>query len=255
MRRAMAAIGLILSVVGFAIFVAIAVGVWSAKREADRQMVDAVAKAHRASEIADRVIVLVREAIARAQASLTAARSDVRPPGEVQDPTVRFAMWKAQRSLPAEVEKARDAVGVASEAVIVAETILDVFVEHKPDETALGVKTADIHAARTQLVSAASDLKNARTVLGVPLGGVSAEQYSQVDQALAAATDVTNRVDVALKDAERKVDTMKEAADRWSLRLALAVCALGILAAVGQIFLFRACRRALRAPLAANPAI
>jgi hypothetical protein len=246
MRKPLAASGLVLSVAGFITFIALGIGAWIAKREADQQLNAAVAKAHQAGDVAERVIVLIREVLSRAKASLTAARAETLPKADVSDPMVRLAMWKAKRELPGEVEKARDAVGVASEAVIVAESFFDVFVEHKPDETALGVKAGDIHAARAQLDSAAADLRNARTVLGVPIGPASAEQYSQVEQALATATDVTNRVDEALKDAQRKVDALKSSADRWSLRLAIAGSALAALAALGQVFLFRASRRALR---------
>lgn len=245
MRKPLAVAGLVLSVAGFITFISLGIGAWIAKREADRQLHAAVEQAHRAGAVAERVIVLIREVIARARTSLTAARAETQPKGEFADPMVRLAMWKAKRELPGEVEKARDAVGVASEAVIVAESILDVFVEHKPDEAALGVKAGDIHAARSQLDSAASDLKNARTVLGVPITPATAEQYSQVDQALTSATDVTNRVDVALKEAKGKVDSMKASADRWSLRVALLASGLTALAALGQVFLFRASRRAL----------
>jgi len=248
MRKPLAAAGLVLSAAGFVIFIALGVGAWIAKREADVQLNSAAAKAHQAGAVAERVIVLVREVIARAKASLSVARAATLPAGDVKDPLVQLAVWKAKRELPGEVEKARDAVGVASEAVIVAESVLDVFVEHKPDESALGVKTDDIHAARSQLVSAAADLRNARTVLGVPITGGTEEQYSQVNQALVTAADVTDRVDAALKDAQHKVDAMKASANRWTLRLALAGSSLAALAALGQVFLFRASRRALGAP-------
>jgi hypothetical protein len=247
MRKLISALGLLLSAAGFVVFLALAVGVWYAKREADKQMNTAVARAHQAGDVACQVIKLVREVVARAKASLSTARTESQPAAsQPVDPMVKFAMWKAKKELPGEVEKARDAVHIASEAVIIAESFLDVFVEHKPDETALGVRAGDITAARTQLESAAGDLRNVRTVLGVPVGTVSAEQYSQVDQALTTATDVTNRVDDALKDARIKVDAAKAAADHWSVWLAVIVTALGTLAAVGQVFLFRACRRGLK---------
>ena len=60
---------------------------------------------------------------------------------------------------------------------------------------------------------------------------------------------MTDRVAAALTDARRKVDDAKASADRWSLRLALAASGLAALAALGQVFLFRASRRARFAPL------
>jgi len=243
-RKLLAGAGLVLGAAGFVTFIALGIGAWFAKREADKQLNAAVAKAHQAGDVATRVVALVREVLARAKTSLAAARTETQPPGEVTDPAVRFAMWKAKRELPGEVEKARDAVGVASEAVIVAESVLEVFVERKPDEPALGVKAHDVKTARTQLESAATDLKNARTVLGIPIAAGTPEQYSQVDQALVTATDVTDRVDQALDDARRKVDEAKSQADRWALRVAIIASALGAWAALGQVFLFRASWRA-----------
>ena len=254
MRQSFAFAGLVLSSAGVVVFLALGIGAWVAKREADRQLESAAVKAHQAGDVAERVIALVREVIARARQSLSLARADTQPtPGPPKDPFVNLAMWKAKRELPGEVEKARDAVNVASEAVIVAESLLDVFIEHKPEETALGVRTDDIHAARTQLVSAATDLRNARTVLGVPVSGGTEAQYTQTDQALAAASGVTDRVDAALKEAQVKVDAMKASANRWTLRLALVASGLAAWAALGQVFLFRASRRALRGSAPCSP--
>src|SRR5258708_891305 len=122
LRKLLAAIGLLLGIAGFVIFIALAVGIWTAKRAADRELTAAVEKAHQAGDVAARVIALIREVIARASASLAMARSESElvPPGTDPDPLVRMAMWKAKRELPGEVEKARDAVGIATEAVIVA---------------------------------------------------------------------------------------------------------------------------------------
>jgi hypothetical protein len=246
MRKSISIAGLVLSVAGFVIFIALGVSAWFAKREADRRVNAAAVQAQQAGEVASHVVRLVREVIARAQVSLTTSRAGFEPAGDINDPMVRLAMWKATRELPDQVEKARDAVHIASEALIVAESVLDVFVEHKPDETVLGVRAGDMGAARSQLESAASDLKNARTVLGIPIAPATPEQYSQVDQALASATDLTNRVDDALKLARHKVDEAKASAHRWSLRAAIIISALTALAALGQVFLFRASWRGLR---------
>lgn len=251
-RKLLAAGGVVLAAAGFVTFIALAIGAWVARTEADQQLEVAAGKAHQAGEVAARVIELVREVIARARTSLSTARADSQPPGPVTDPMVRVAMWKAKRELPGEVAKARDAVGVASEAVIVAESVLDVFVENKPDSGSLGVRSQDIHSARTQLESAASDLKNARSVLGIPITG-SDEQYSQVEQALNSATDVTDRVAQALEDAKRKVDDTKVQANRWILRAAIIATALSALAALGQVFMLRTCWKAW-AKVAPRPA-
>src|SRR5204863_491964 len=86
MRKPLAAFGLVLSMAGFIIFIALGIGAWFAKREADKQLASAVEKAHRAGDVASQVIQLVREVIARAKSSLNSARAETRPSGEPEDP-------------------------------------------------------------------------------------------------------------------------------------------------------------------------
>ena len=245
-HKLLCAVGLVLGVAGFLAFIGIGIGTWIGKRETDRQLAATVEKAHRAGDIASNVISLVRQIIARAKESLAIARTQsTAVPGGESDPLVRMAMWKAKRELPDQVEKARDAVGMASEAVVVAGAVLDVFDEHKPDEVVLGVKQHDLKAARSQLDSASSELKNARGILGLQIPGATDEQLSQVDRALAAATDVTNQVDRAVAEARSKVDDLRSKAEKWSLRAAIGITGLSALAALGQVFLVRACWRGL----------
>src|SRR5437660_227716 len=134
MLRLLSTVGLVFALAGVALFVALAIGTWSIKREADQQVAAATDKAYQAGDVAAKVIALIREVIARARASLAAARAASTTPEAVEDPLARLAMWKARRELPGEIEKARDVVGVASEAVVVAGAALDVFGEHRSDE-------------------------------------------------------------------------------------------------------------------------
>lgn len=248
-RKLLAATGLLLGIAGFIIFLALAVGTWVVRRDADREVAAAAEKAHQAGDVAARVIVLIREVIARANASLNAARSETMQltPEAEQDPLVRMAMWKAKRDLPGEVEKARDAVGIASETVIVAGAALEVFGEQHHDEAALGVEQGGLQAARTQLDDAARELKNARTVLGVSIpGSATPEQLTRVDQALTLATQVTDQSDRALVKLRSRVDKVQQQAEWWSLRAAIAISALSGLAGLGQVFLVRSCWRGLK---------
>src|SRR5213594_1283045 len=100
MLRLVSALGLFLAV---ALFVALAIGTWSIKREADQQVAAATDKAYQAGDVAAKVIALIREVIARARASLAAARAASTMPEAVEDPLARLAMWKARRELPGEV--------------------------------------------------------------------------------------------------------------------------------------------------------
>src|SRR5262249_49620459 len=135
MRKPLSGLGFLLGIAGFAIFVAVIVETWKFKRQADQELTAAMEKANQAGDVAERVIALVRQVIARANDSLvtTRAESAKTTPGGNEDPLVRMAMWKARRSLPNEVERARDAVGIASEVVVVANAALDVFGEHPKD--------------------------------------------------------------------------------------------------------------------------
>ncbi|MDB5313538.1 MAG: hypothetical protein JWO38_7740 [Gemmataceae bacterium] len=251
-RSALCAAGLFLGSAGFALFVSLGVGVWATKREADRQVAAAAEKAQTAADLAARVIALIRDVIARAQAGLAAARADpdTAPPGATPDPLVRAVVWKAKRDLPGDVEKARDAVGVASEAVVVAGAALDAFGERPADETVLGIRPEHMHTARTQLDTAAADLRNARHVLGIPIpaanGVATPDQLANVDGALVRASEVTNQFDEALSRARHKVDETRRRAEVWSLRAAAGITALAALAALGQVFMVRACWRGLR---------
>jgi hypothetical protein len=104
-----------------------------------------------------------------------------------------------------------------------------------------------MQAAHTQLDAAAADLKNARRVLGVPIpGAATPDQLSNVDAALAQAAEVTDRFDTALDRVRHKLDAATRQAGVWSLRAAVAVTALSALAALGQVFMARACWRGLR---------
>jgi hypothetical protein len=245
LRFVLSAAGLVLAVAGFVVFVALAGGVWAVKREADQQVVAAAAKAHSAADVAARVIALIREVIARARLGLTAARTESAavPPAE-PDLFVRMAMRQARRELPAQVDRARDAVGVASDALVVAGAALDVFEGQPGDGTALGIRPEEMQAARGQLDAAGTDLRNARTVLGVALPADG--QLANVDAALDRAQALTDRFDGALARARQKVDTTRTRAELWALRGAAAVSALAALAALGQVFMARACWRGLR---------
>lgn len=251
--------GLVLALVGFALFLALGFGVWVAKQKADQETTALAEKAQAAGDVAAHVIALIREIIARAELGLAAARVEqgTAPPTEQPDPFVRMAMWKAKRSLPEEVEKARDAVGVASEVVIVAGAALDVFGERELDRGPLGVRPEEMHAARAQLDAAAADLRNARHILGVPIPtsdeGTTPDQLANVDAALDRAKGITNEFDRALSTARKQVDAAKQKAEMWSLRVAIGISLLAALAAAGQVFMARACWRGLRGRHTTHP--
>ncbi|HJZ59539.1 MAG TPA: hypothetical protein VKE74_31635 [Gemmataceae bacterium] len=250
MRSVLSFVGLFVSVIGFVAFIGLIVGAWWAKREADRQVADAVSKAEAAADLAGRAIGLVKEVIARADSDLVAARIASAEPAPEVSPFVRLTIRQANRQLPADMERARDAVGLASDAMVVANAALDVFADRPEEQARLGINPNDMKAAREHLDAAARDVRNARSVLGLPFDHpdmpMTDEEAAQMKQALDRAREFTNQLDGDLANARQRIDTAKRQAHMWTLRIALGATVLGSLGALGQLFLARACVRGLR---------
>lgn len=249
-RVVLSVVGLVLAVVGFAAFAGLVGGTWWARAEADRKTDELAAKAETAAKVADRTINLVNEVIDQAERDLAEAR---RAPAE--DPTVspwqRLAVNRAAGELPGGVDRAREAVGMASEAVVVADSFLSVFAARPEEQQALGVRPEQLEAAKVRLSSTSAELRRARSLFGVRLTPMKPEEIDQVQQALSQARRVTGDVRTALDVARTRVEETRQKAHAWTLRIALAATALGSLGALGQVFLARACWRGLTASRAA----
>jgi hypothetical protein len=240
-------LGLLVAIAGTGFFAGVGIYVWKLRADTLKQTEVLVERAHAAGNVAEQVITLIREVIARAEAGLEASRtspSDMTV-GKDPDPLVRFAMAKAKRDLPQEVERARDAVGIASEALVVAGAAVDVFEERPGEGSSLGIRPEVMRTARTQLDMATKELKSARHVLGIPIpntdGRATAEQLSQVEEALRLAEGVADQMDGALAQARDKVNHAEAEVEAWSWRLAIGITAAAALAAIGQLFMVRAC--------------
>ena len=134
MARVIAGAGLLVAVLGFGAFVGLGVAAWMTKREADRQVATLYEKAKLATDIVGRGVQIAREVIARAEVGLEQARAEASlpPPPKPANPLVSIGLRQASRELPGRIELARDALGAASDAVVVAEAALNVLTEH-PD--------------------------------------------------------------------------------------------------------------------------
>ncbi len=242
-------LGLGVSVLGFAAFLALIYGAWWAKREADRQVDDAATKANAAIGVAGKAIALVRDVISKAEIDLEAARITAVSPKPPSDPFMRFVLMQANEQLPTDMERARDAVGIASETAVIAQAALDVFDDRPDEQAALGIQPDQVKAARDHLDKATNDIREARSVLGLPLNHPNAkltdEQYAAVHQALEQGKGVTNKIDATLLNAHDRVESAKQKANFWSLRLAVAATLLGVVGALGQLFMARSCIRGL----------
>ena len=245
MKRIASFLGLMVAVVGFVAFIALIYGAWWAKREANKQVNDAVGKANSAIDVAGKAIGLVKDVIARAETDLEAARVTAAAPAPPEDPFLRLVLGHANRQLPTDMERARDAVGIASESAVIVQSALAVFDDRPDEQAALGIHPDQMKHAHDQLEKATSDLRQARSVLGLPINHPDAkitdDQYQAVHQALGQGKDITTKLDGALDNARGRVATAKQKAEFWSLRLAIGASVLGGLGILGQLFMARAC--------------
>ena len=248
--RLLTGAGLVVSVSGFVGFIALAIGAWPARTEANRRTDDLARRAHAAVNPADRAIAFVRQVITVADADLADARqgASAAPPPTAFNPFAMLAARKASESLVGSVERATTAVTTASEAAVVAESALELFDQDEELQRWIGVRPEQLAQARTGLESASRELGRARTLFGpVPEGQrPTEEQLGMVKSALDQARDFTDRMDKAVATVRTRVDETKTLADLWVLRIAIAVTALSSLAAVGQFFMVRFCWRVLR---------
>lgn len=238
MRRGLSAVGLAVAGVGLAAFAGLGVGVWYARAEADRAVADAGVKAEAAADFAARVIELVRAVVGEAEADLAAARAEAAAaPPTRPNPLARMAV----RQLPVDLDRARDAVAVASEAVVVADAALDIFKAAGDKKERLGVRGEDLGQVRAGLDAAARNLRQAQGVVG----GATPEQFSAVEAALGRSRVVADDLDRRLVELRGRVAAVADRAGVWSLWAAVGVSLLSVVGALGQLFLARACWRGL----------
>lgn len=247
-RRLSAVIGLVVSAAGFAVFAGAAAGVWWVKAETNRRT-DAVAvRAHAAIGTADHAVAFVREVIQQADTDLAHARAAA-PVAEPVNPFVQLTARRASQDLAGSVERANGAVVTASDAAVVAQAALEVFGDDDQLKKWFGVKPEQLTQTRAGLGDASRELRNVRTLLGVPLGAGSqptAEQLGTVESALNQAREFTDQMGTTVASARTRVDETKRAVDLWVLRVALLTTLVGAVGAAGQFFMARFCWRVLR---------
>jgi hydrogenase maturation protease len=250
--RVFAFVGLLVSVTGFVAFTGAAVVVWWVKAETNRRTDELAVKAHSAVSAADSAVGFVQRVIEQGQDDVkTARKSTGGAPKEPVNPFLQLTARRASADLAGSVERASVAVVTASDAAVVAEAALQVFGDDSeiPElKKWLGVKPEQLTQTRTQLDRASHELKQVRTVLGIPLGdGVpTAEQLVTVESALNQARELTDQMSKVLANARTRVDETKREVDLWVLRLAIGVTLVGAVGAAGQFFMGRFCWRVLR---------
>lgn len=250
LRTLGAVVGLLVAVAGFLAFAGAAVGVWWAKAETNRRTDALATRAHRATNTAGHAVEFVRRVIAQAEADLKVARQNAASlPAEPVHPFLQLSAQQASQQLAGSVDRAGAAVVTASDAVVVANTALELFGEDEQLQGWFGVKPEQLDQTRTDLGAATRELKKARTVLGIPVAPGDAptpEQLNAVETALGQARGLTDRMETVVATTRARVAETKASVDRWVLRAAVATTLIGALAAAGQFFAARFCWRVLR---------
>jgi hypothetical protein len=246
--RLLAALGLVVAVVGFVGFISAVVSVWKLKTEVNQRTEALAGQAHTAINAADRAIEFVREVIAQSQSDLTEARQRrADAPQQPVNPFLQLSARRASENLAGSVERANAALVTASDAAVVAEAALNVFGEEKELKAWLGIKPEQLAQTKTDLGNATRELKSVRTILGVPVDcQLTAEQLVTVESSLNRAGGFTEQMGKVVATARTRVDETKRTVDLWVLRVAVGVSLVGVLGAAGQFFMARFCWRVLR---------
>jgi hydrogenase maturation protease len=243
--------GFLFSCLGIALFVAVGIWIWSLKVEVNRQSETLASRANTTLDSAEKAIGLVRQVIDQAQADLDKTRKETtgQVPSPPVDPFLRITAERASEDLAGSVERAHNAVILASEAVVIAGAAIDV-VDHvdnesNPDNASrdlkkiLGVQPGQLDATKTALGKVSRELQQAKNVLGGNYGMPTNEQLYAIDDALRNARGFTEEVTNVVENTKTRVNDTKQKVDTWAWRGAWAMNLLSALGLLGQCFMAR----------------
>jgi len=250
LRSVLSLVGLLVACAGIGLFIALGVYSWTLKAEVSRQTALLSERANMAGDTAEHAIGFVREVIEKAGEDLKEARKHtIATPAQPVNPLELMFARKASTELAGSVERAHGAVVTASDAVKVAEAALDVFNSDPRLKEFFGVQPDQVDATKLTLDKATTELRQVKSVLGVPVGSadqLTTEQLNAVDGALKQANGFTDELTKVVTTARSRVNDTKTTVDWWTWRLAFATTLVCALAAVGQVFLARFCWRTYR---------
>lgn len=233
--------GLVFSCLGMLLFLALGIWIWTLKTEVDRQSEALTSRANKTLASADEGIGLVRRIIEKAESDLDRTRSEsfgqIPPP---VDPLLSLTAQKASQDLAGSVDRAHNAVVLASEAVVVADAALDVVGDFPELKKLLGVKPEQLDATKTTLGNVSSELQKAKGVLGVSPSADGVPTYEQlhaVDDALRNAKDFTNEVSKVVDSTRSRINETKQKLELWTWRGAMGTSLISALGLFGQLFM------------------
>jgi hydrogenase maturation protease len=243
--------GFLFSCLGIVLFIAVGAWVWSLKAEVDRQSETLANRANTTLDSAKDAIGLVRKVIDQAQSDLDKTRKETtgQSPHPFVDPVLRITAEKASEDLAGSVERAHNAVVLASEAVVVAGAAIDVVDQVDNDNDSdnvsrdlkkiLGVQPGQLDATRTALGRVTRELQQAKSVLGGNYGVPTNEQLYAVDDALRNARGFTEEVSSVVESTRTRVNDTKQKVNTWAWRGAWGMNLLSALGMLGQFFMAR----------------
>lgn len=243
-----ARVGLLAAGVGLLLFFGAGIGVWWVRAEVFRQTAYLATRAEAAGRAADNTITFVRQALDRVEADLASARAEIPPPSALPvNPLMQLAARQASLQLAGSVQRAQGAVEAASDAVTIADAVLDVVDEFPELKQLFGVEQAHLDRTRYALGQIAEDIRRARTMLGIPIDRsiFTPEELNMIDTALRQTRYYVDEMDRVVRTARERVVTLRSRIEWWADRLSVAVSVAAVWAGVGQIFLARFCLRRL----------
>ena len=186
--------------------------------DVSRQTAALTARANDAGDGADRAIGFVRGVIAQAGKDLDKAREQTTPAEPTRPVSLmdQIIARKASQELAGSVERAHGAVVTASDAVTVADAALQVFSGNEELKQLFGVQSEQLNATKSTLGKVTIELRDVKTVLGMPVGTagpLTKEQLNAVDGALGQARGFTDELEKVVMNASRPVN---EAKSRWT---------------------------------------
>ena len=248
-RSLLAWLGLLFSCAGIGLFLTLGIWIWSMKAEVNRQSEVLTDRANKTLDSAERANEVVREIIGKAEYDLAVTRMAAAGQVPSFNPLLSFTAQQATQDLAGSVERAHNAVVLASEAVVVADAALDVVGGVPELKQMLGVNPEQLDATRTALGNVSSELQQARNFLGVPASShwvPTSEQLYAVNSALGRARDFTDEVNRVVESTRSRVNETKQTVDVWSRRGAVGISLLSGIGVIGQLFMLQFFWRLLR---------
>lgn len=230
MRRALAAVGLALSAVGFAASVGLGVGVWQIKPEVDRTVADRVTKARDANALAGRWNTQVRGEIDVTLDELMIVRDVVMP----RRPDAVPGRYAQQIAL--KLDRIETRIGLAARGVMVAEGQADVW---PFGASGLPVRPSGLDQAEYDLKDAAEGLRGSPKTEAPP----TAEQWAAAVAALERARQMCAALDRRLDEIDAQVAAAGRQAEAWTGKATVGVTLLAVVGSLGHAVLALVCWR------------